>query len=319
MIPKKITGKYSKQKFNDFGLGEKATAGNYRSVNKDGSFNVKKANIPFLQKTNFFHALVSMSWARFFGIVLLCYFTINIVFACLYSAAGLEHLTGIEGATRYDKFLEAFFFSAQTITTLGYGRVSPTGTPSNIIAATESMLGLLAFALATGLVYSRFSKPSAKIKYSNNAVIAPFQNINGFMFRVVNPHGNQLMELEVTVSLSAKRENSELRDFYELELERPKVAFMPSVWTIVHPITPESPLHNLSEEDVLAKDVEIIIMMKAFDESFSQTVYSRSSYKASEIQWGQKFVYLISRNREKTIVDISRLDETEDAALNEMA
>ncbi len=312
----KKSGKYSTRKFNDFGLGEKATAGVYRSLNKDGSFNVKKTNIPFFEKINFFHALVSMSWLRFFAIVLLCYFVINLLFATLYLAVGLDHLTGIDGITDFDRFVEGFFFSAQTITTLGYGRVAPIGTPANIVAAAESMLGLLAFALATGLVYSRFSKPAAKIKYSTHAVIAPFQDINGFMFRVVNPHANQLMEVEVSVSLSAKRENLDLREFFQLELERPKVVFLPSVWTIVHPITEVSPFFGLNAAALMAKDVEIIVMMKAFDESFSQTVYSRSSYKASEIKWGEKFVYLISHERDKISVDVSRIDETENAKLN---
>lgn len=319
MITKKSTGKYSNQKYNDFGLGEKASAGAYRSLNKDGSFNVKKKNVPFFERINFFHDLVSMSWRRFFAIIFLIYISINLLFATIYLMIGAEDLTGIQGSTPLDVFIEAFFFSAQTITTLGYGRVAPVGLLDNIVAAVESLLGLLSFALATGLIYGRFSKPSAKIKYSNPAVIAPYQDINGFMFRVVNPHANQLMEVEVTVAMSAQRENSDQRDFFTLDLERPKVAFMPSTWTVVHPISDSSPLYGLTEEEVLAKDVEIIIMMKAFDESFSQTVYSRSSYKASEIRWGHKFVYLITRENERINVDISRIDETEKAPLNLLA
>ncbi|MEH6405939.1 MAG: ion channel [Leeuwenhoekiella sp.] len=313
----KSSGKYSQQKFNDFGLGEKTTAGVYRAVNKDGSFNIKKNNLPLVEKINFFHNLVSMSWIRFFAVIILSYTALNILFACMYTLIGLEHLTGINATSTFDKFMEAFFFSAQTITTLGYGRVAPIGFLANVVAAAESMLGLLAFALATGMVYGRFSKPAAKIKYSNNSVIAPYQDINGLMFRVVNPHGNQLLEVEVTAALSVEREESKLRDFFVLDLERPKVVFLPAVWTIVHPITDASPFYKLTAESLIAKDAEIIIMIKAFDETFSQTVYSRSSYKASEIIWGEKFVYLITHEKDKISVDVSRIDETEKAQLND--
>jgi inward rectifier potassium channel len=257
-----------------------------------------------------------MSWWRFFGIIASCYIFVNLLFASLYMAIGVDHLTGIDGVTDFDKFLEAFFFSAQTITTLGYGRVAPIGIQANIVAAVESMLGLLSFALATGLMYGRFSKPSARILYSTHAVIAPYQEINGFMFRVVNPQNTQLLEVEINVTLSMKRENSELRNFYLLELERPKVVFFPSTWTIVHPITETSPLYRLTESEVLDKDAEFIVMIRAFDESFSQTVYSRSSYKAEELKWGEKFIYLIQRHKDGISVDVSRIDETESAVLN---
>ena len=306
----------TKEKFNDLGLGTKNTSAGFRSLNKDGSFNVKKTNIPFWERFNFFHSLITMPWSHFFGLVLIGYFAVNLLFATIYVKIGIENLTGIDGPTDLDKFLEAFFFSAQTITTLGYGRVAPMGTLANSVAAIESMLGLLTFALATGMLYGRFSKPTGKIRYSTIATISPYQDINAFMFRVVNPQSNQLLEVEVTVTLSMKRQNSEIRDFYFLELERSKVIFFPYMWTIVHPISNVSPLFNLNETELLAKDAEFIIMMKAFDESFSQMVYSRSSYKAYEIKWGEKFVYQIKQEENGVSVDVGRIDETEKATLN---
>jgi len=257
-----------------------------------------------------------MSWLKFIGLILVGYFVVNLTFASLYIFIGVQHLTGIDGLTRMDKFIEAFFFSAQTITTLGYGRVAPIGFAANAVAAVESMLGLLSFALATGLVYGRFSKPKPKIKYSTHAVIAPYNKINGFMFRLLNPHENQLLEVEVNISLSMLRKNSELRDFFRLELERSSVVFLPSIWTIVHPISTESPLHNHTQEDLLEKDAEFIVILRAFDESFSQTVYSRTSYKASEIKWGEKFKYIITQESNGISVDVSRLDESEKMELN---
>ena len=304
------------RKYNDLGLGTKEDTGGYRAINKDGSFNVKKVNVPFFERLNFFHSLITMRWSRFFGLILLGYFIINLLFASAYSLIGVEHLTGIEPHTPMDGFIEAFFFSAQTITTLGYGRVAPMGNLANTVAAIESMLGLLGFALATGLLYGRFSRPSTMIQYSYKAVVAPYQEINGFMFRVVNPQNNHLLELEVQVNLAMKRENSELRDFYTLELERDKVAFMPYMWTIVHPISKTSPLFGLKEGQLMEKDAEFIVTMKAFDESTSQNVYSRSSYKASEIQWGEKFIYAVTREDKGITIDVGKLNETEKVALN---
>jgi inward rectifier potassium channel len=256
-----------------------------------------------------------MPWLNFIGLIVVGYFAVNLLFASLYMSIGVEHLTGMDGLSDFDKFMEAFFFSAQTITTLGYGRVAPLGTAANIIAATESMLGLLAFALATGMLYGRFSKPTAKIRYSSIAVVAPYQDINAFMFRVVNPQNNQLLEVEATVTLSLKREKSELREFHLLGLERANVIFFPSLWTIVHPITDISPLLSLNETDLFEKDVEFIIMIKAFDESSSQTVYSRSSYKPSELRWGEKFVYVNKLEKNGISIDVGRIDETEKATL----
>ena len=317
MSSKKNSKKYSKKEYSDLGLGVKETSGVYRTLNKDGTFNVRKTNIPFLERINFFHSLVSMPWPRFLGIILLGYFVINTLFASIYMAIGIENLTGMKqvGGT-FEQFMEAFFFSAQTITTLGYGRVAPLGLLANIVAATESMLGLLAFALATGMLYGRFSKPKATVKFSEHAVIAPYHEMNGFMFRVVNVQENQLLEVEVTVSISLRRDNSQLRDFFSLDLERSKVVFLPSVWTVVHPISETSPLHAFTPEDLEERDAEFIITMKAFDESFSQTVYSRTSYKPTEIQWGQKFVYLVAYENDKIAIDIERLDETYEAPLN---
>ncbi|MEM9143006.1 MAG: ion channel [Bacteroidota bacterium] len=306
----------AKRKFNDLGLGTKNDTGGYRALNKDGTFNVQKINIPLFERLNFFHALISMSWARFFALILVAYFSINILFASIYIFIGVENLTGIAANTTFDRFMEGFFFSAQTVTTLGYGRVAPMGYPANIVAAVESMLGLLGFALATGLLYGRFSRPRSKIRYSENALIAPYHDINGFMFRIANLQNNQLLEMEVQVNLAMQRQNSELRDFYVLELERNKVAFMPYMWTIVHPIDKKSPLYGLTEPQVLEKDAEFIISIKAFDESSSQTVYSRSSYKANELQWGKKFIYASDRRNNGIVVDIGRINETQTAPLN---
>lgn len=305
-----------KSPFNDFGLGNKPTSKNYRAINKDGSFNIKKTNVPFFKRVNVFHELITISWLKFFSLVFLGYLAINFFFASLYYLIGIEHLTGIRSSNASEQFMEAFFFSAQTITTLGYGQVAPIGLAANIVAATESLLGLLSFALATGLMYGRFSKPVSKITYSTKAVIAPYKKINGFMFRIYNAQKNQLLEVEAEVSLSLQRENSQLRDFYSLDLERSRVVFFPSVWTVVHPIGKDSPLYNLTAKDLSQKDAEFITTIKAYDDSSHNTVHSRSSYKASEISWGEKFKYLGKMEDGTLIVDVKGINDTVKAPLN---
>lgn len=314
----KDPGISNKQKqYNDFGLGEKATSGHYRVLNKDGSFNIRKDNVPFFERINFYHALVSMSWPKFLTVVLSTYFCVNLFFAAIFMAIGIENLTGIRGTTFMEQLMEGFFFSAQTITTLGYGQVAPLGFLMNVAAATESMMGLLGFALVTGMVYSRFSKPIAKLKFSNIAVMAPYNDINALMFRVVNPHGNQLLEVETSVALSLLKVNSDLREFFPLELERAKVAFLPAVWTIVHPINQDSPFKDLSQDDLLRRNMEVIVVIKVFDETFSQTVFSRSSYKFEDLVYGEKFTYLISHHNGTASVDVSGINNTIKVDLNE--
>lgn len=303
--------------YEDLGLDTKTGTAGYRALNKDGTFNVRKHNIPFWERINVFHSLVTMSWTSFFTLLVTVYFGINLLFAALYVLIGTEHLTGIRGTTPMEKFMDAFFFSAQTITTLGYGQVAPLNLPANTVAATESLLGLLLFALATGLMYGRFSKPYASIKYSSFGLVAPYQDINGFMFRVVNPKSNQLIEVEATVTLSMQRsDNPELREFHLLDLERSKVILFPTMWTIVHPIAEGSPLWGMTAQDLLDRDAEFLIFIKAFDESFSQTVYSKSSYKAHEIKWGEKFTYLAKRHGTGIRVDVGNIDQTYKADLN---
>ena len=304
-----------RRKFEDLGLDTKSGNSGYRAMNKDGTFNVKKHNVPFYERLNVFHSMVTMSWPQFFGILLIGYLGINLVFASVYVLIGTEHLTGIHGDTPTPKVLHTR--SAQTITTLGYGQVAPLNLAANIVAATESLLGLLLFALATGLMYGRFSKPIATIKYSSHGVVAPYRDINGFMFRVVNPKNNQLIEVEATVTLSMQRtDGSDLREFHRLELERSRVVFFPTMWTIVHPIDTQSPLHNMSFEELVRRDAEFIVMIKAFDESFSQTVYSKSSYKADEIKWGEKFTYVTKRHGTGIAIDVGKIDLSHKVDLN---
>jgi inward rectifier potassium channel len=303
--------KPNSSEYQDLGLGTRTTGRGERMVNPDGTFNVERRGVSYFEEKGIYHWLISMPWSRFVLLLIIGYLLLNLVFACLYVIAGLSSLDGMRATSSGGKFMEAFFFSAQTFTTVGYGRVNPVGFWANIIASVESMGGLMAFALATGILYGRFSRPSAKILYSKNVLVAPYREGTGLMFRIANQRSNQLIEVEVTVTFSFVDENDRSkRLFRTLDLERRTVNFFPTTWTIVHPITEESPISGFTENDFINKESEILILIKAFDDTFSQIVYSRSSYKGEDIIVGAKFNIIFGQNNNGiTTVDLHRINE----------
>lgn len=261
-----------------------------RAINPDGSFNVRREGLD-LRNQNYYLNLVSMSWARFLGLLLSAYFLVNCLFAVLYYAAGMEHLKGADMSTPFMEFASAFFFSGHTLTTVGYGNVTPDGLLTNTISSIEAMTGLLGFAIATGLLYGRFSKPTARMLFSEKVLLAPYQDGMSLQFRVANKRSNVLMELEATVLLMTVEGNGGplQRKFRELKLERAKVLFLPLTWTVVHPIDADSPLYGKTEEDITKLQSELLILIKCFDDTFGQTVHARYSYPHSEFVWNARF------------------------------
>ena len=216
--------------------------------------------------------------------------------------------------------MDAFFFSSQTLTTVGYGRIAPVGMGASSVAAIESLLGLMLFALATGLLYGRFSRPVARILYSEKAVVAPYLDITGFMFRVVNERANQLIDIQVEVImayLETQPNGKVIRKYEALSLERSKVNFFPTNWTIVHAITEDSPMFGMSQEKLLEQDTEFLILIKATEDTFNQTVHSRSSYHIREIVFGAKFAPMFSDAIGSGVVslDLSKLSDYQQVPL----
>ena len=271
--------------------------------------------MPFLQSLSFYHSLISISWPKFNIIIILSYAAINLVFAFMYLLVGYQHLAGITGGTFLERFWDMFFFSVQTFTTVGYGRINPVGFWSSALASIESLVGLMGLAFATGLLYGRFSKPNAKLIYSEKAVIAPYKDITAFEFRIANARKNQLIEAEAQVVLSWKEniDGRRERKFHELELERKKVNFFALSWTVVHPIGENSPLYGITKKELDASDAEFLILFKAFDDTFSQTVHARSSYKFHEIAWNAKFANIfVDSEKGITVIDIGKIHQIED-------
>lgn len=286
----------------DPGLGEKYFQKTKRIINNDGSFNVTKVGAGFNYR-DIYQYLINISWTKFFLIVLSVYISLNFLFAFLYYFIGVEDIAGITNNS-LNNFLDAFFFSAQTLTTVGYGGMSPKGLIINIISAFEAMSGLMCFALITGLLYGRFSRPSARILFSKNAVIAPYRGKTSLQFRIANQRHNTLMEIEAKVLLVLIEKNGDQysRKYYDLKLERNSVYFFPLTWTIVHPIDEESPFYGKSEAGIKMFEPEILILIKGFDDTFSQVVHSRYSYTADEIIWNAKFIRAFNNEENGDII-----------------
>ena len=294
----------------DPGLGIKASA--RRSLNKDGSFNVRRVGLPRFRGYELYHHLITMGWPSFLALLFLGFMVTNALFASLYLGIGMEHFTRPGGMALAERAMDAFFFSAQTLTTVGYGHISPNGFPASALSALESLLGLLSFALATGLLYGRFSRPQACLRFSCQALVAPYREGLGFMFRTVNMRSNQLIEAAVNVTVSLLDPATNTRRYAALPLERATIHLFPSSWTVVHPIYADSPLAGLTEADLLQAKAEFIVLMKAFDDTFSQTIYARTSYTAEEVLWGHRFRPMSAPDPDGlTVVDMAALDAVE--------
>ena len=274
----------------DPGLTQQFTGTLRRSINQDGTFNVYRRGGSWRDFHPYLH-LLNMSWPRFFAIVMTGYLMINLLFAVLYFALGPGQLRGADAATERDRFLNDFFFSTHTLTTVGYGNIVPATVAANALASIEAIAGLMAVALGTGLLFGRFSRPSVKIAFSERVLMAPFQGRDSVQLRVVNLRPNVLMEIQanlVLMTVEGPAENRKRR-FHDLKLERGAIYFLPLTWTIVHPVDEASPLHGKTAEDLERLQAEFVVLIKGFDDTFSQVVHARYSYRYDELTWQAKF------------------------------
>jgi inward rectifier potassium channel len=300
----------------DLGLTTQALTG-ARFINSDGSFNVTRRGLPWWRVQGFYERLITMPWLRFYLIIATGFIAVNFVFGAAYFFIGKNDMMGVIADSEWERFEEDVFFSAQTMTTVGYGRISPKGIGASSLAAFESLIGLLGFALSTGLLFARFARPRARILFSPQAVIAPYQGGIALMFRIANERSNQLIEVDVQVSASFIRDDSDgsQRDYHALNLERRSINFFPLSWTIVHPIDERSPLFGVDQAKLVNLQPEFFILIKGFDDIFSQTVHARYSYQAHEIVWGARFKKIFHQEGHHVIIDLDRLGEMEPAVL----
>jgi inward rectifier potassium channel len=304
------------------GFGTNSSLSGGRFINSDGKPNVSKRGIGLLERYSLYHSFLAMPRWKFLLCLLSVYVMVNLFFGTVYFLIGVNNLSGASSGNPWMSFAEAFFFSAQTFTTVGYGRISPTGILASSIAAVEAFIGLLSFAIATGLFYGRFSRPKAYLRFSEIAILAPYRSITALMFRMAPFKNINLLEAETRVTLAMKvEENGQLTNkFYNLVLELSRVNTLTASWTIVHPIDEKSPLYNLDREDYRNGQAEIIAFVKAFDDTYSNTVTAIKSYVVEEIVFGARFkvMYQPSPDKRRTLLFLNRINEIDLTPLPEL-
>ncbi|MBV8053800.1 MAG: ion transporter [Deltaproteobacteria bacterium] len=266
---------------------------------------------------DFYHQLITSSWPLLLLEVMAAFIVVNCLFASGYLIAG-----GIEHARR-GSFADAFFFSVQTMATIGYGKMVPAGLIANLLACGEALTGLLTFALVTGLVFSKFSRPTARVRFTRNAVISLRDGVPSLMFRMANVRANQIVEAQIHVILARQErtlEGEDIRRVYDLELARYNNAIFSNSWTAVHPINSNSPLHGATAESLTASDASVVVSLTGIDESFSQTVNARYYYDAKDIIWGARLADITTRTPKGDVfLDFTRYDQVEPAGLPQPA
>ena len=300
------------KKVQDPGFGYRSSKNAKKLINDDGTSNVVHVNRK-KGMHDLYSYLIEVSWWQFFLYVLLIYTLINVFFAVVYNLIGIEQITPSTGNTLRD-LLNGFFFSAQTITTVGYGGIAPQGLIANIIASFQAMIGLLGFSFITGLLYGRFSRPKAAIKFSKHLIVRNFNDSRALMFRLMNSRKNMMIEPSITVTLAVSEFDDTIgeyqRRFYQLKLQRDQIMYLPTMWTIVHELNDESPLSRFTNEELKELDAEIYILLQYHDEAFSQKLFKIYSYKFAQLKVDKQFVPSFRFDEEgNTVLDHDKLDE----------
>jgi inward rectifier potassium channel len=258
-----------------------------------------------------YHNVLTVSWPVFVLQLAALFLSINLVFALLYTA----DRGGIANA-RPGNFADAFFFSVQTLGTLGYGVMAPRSLYANLLVTAESFTGILIIALFTGIIFARFSRPFARVLFSSVAVVAPFDGVPTLMFRAANQRGEAILDAAITVSLARQYTTLEgivMRRFHELKLLRSSSPLFALSWTVMHPIDEASPLYGLTPEEMMAQEMELVIMLSGLDETIADRIYARHAYWANEILWNRRFVDVISVHPSgRRIVDLTKFHDTKE-------
>jgi len=279
-----------------------------RMINEDGSYNIRRTGGMHTFR-DLYKYLTEISWTAFFLWSISTYLIINLIFAGMYIIGGIEDISGINPKSNH--FLNAFFFSVQTFTTVGYGFLAPVGAVAGIISTFEAFIGLLYFALITGLLYGRFSKPSSKIAFARNAILTEFEGGKAVMFKMVNMRNSVLLKAGVKCTLAIDAEDGK-RTYHTIDLELDYIQFFPLTWTVVHKVDQKSPFYGLKTTQIRERRAELIVMVEAFDETFAQNIIEKSSFAGNQWIEGVKFKRNFSLNTKGKIeLRIDELNEVE--------
>ncbi|MFE4105659.1 ion channel [Almyronema epifaneia] len=262
-----------------------------RLVVRDGEVpDVVRLGDPHSQWRDLYHLLLTIPWTGFIGLLSLIYLLINALFAIAYLAGG-DCIANSDGS-----FMQAFFFSVQTMASIGYGSMHPVTTYANLLVVVEAFVGLLFIAMATGLIFTRFALPTARILFSHYAVISLHNGVPTLMFRTANKRRNRILEAQLWVTLVRDEitlEGEHLRRFHDLHLIRSHTPLFALTWTAMHPIDPSSPLYGETPESLAAANAEIVVALTGLDETVSQTIHARHSFVSEEILWGYRLADIL--------------------------
>ncbi|SDW49782.1 inward rectifier potassium channel [Lutibacter oricola] len=301
------------KRIKDPGFGYSSSKNSQSMINEKGHSNVIHKN-KSLSINDTYAYLIDISWFKFFIFVFISYIIVNTIFATIYLLVGIEQITNSTGS-KIDDFFNAFFFSAQTITTVGYGGLSPQGFIGNVISTFQALTGLLSFSFITGLLYGRFSKPKAAVKFSNNVVLRDYEGGMAVMFKLMNYRPSIMIDPEVTViySNTIKAEDGNFKkDYFRLKLQMDKLKYLTTTWTIVHEIDNDSPFAGMTKAEIKMLDAELYVLIQYHDETFSQQVNQMHSYKADRLLVDVKFKKSFSFDEEGyTVLDHSILSDVE--------
>jgi inward rectifier potassium channel len=298
------------QRTEDPGIGTSFERPVDRLMGPDGSFRVQRIGERGGLREGFV-ALVTMGTLRLVVTFLLGYVGMNLLFASLYMLLGVEHIGNADTGSLWGRWLSALGMSVQTLTTVGYGSLYPVGAAAWAIAAVEGVFGILGFSLVSAVIYARFARPKASMVYGEQALIAPFKDGWSLQVRVANRRSTLLIEVEARILLvmADVDDQGERLNYFNLPLQIDRVTFLPLSWTLVHPITPESPLAGLSMEDLRTRRAEFLVILKGTDEGYMGTVFARRSFRYDELAWGARFVRAFTVQDGTTRLDLGRLGE----------
>ncbi len=256
-----------------------------------------------------YHYLVTSSWAALIGLIVAAFTIVNLLFAVGYYLDG-----GVENA-RHGSFADMFFFSVQTMATIGYGKLVPVSMLANILVSIEALTGLVALALMTGLVFAKFSRPTARVRFSRYVVIAPRDGVTSLMIRMANQRADRIVEANIHAVFARQEitaEGDAIRRFYDLAMTRNVSSLFVLSWTAVHRIVEGSPLFGETRDSLANCQPQIIVSITGLDEVFSQTIHARHAYGLDEIIWGARFADVLASHPDGSqSVDYTRFDDVE--------
>jgi inward rectifier potassium channel len=271
------------------------------------AYEVRIIGAPSTPLRDFYHGLMQLNWPKTIVFISFFYFVVNVVFAVAYfECDGIEHADP-------HSFLDAFYFSVQTMGTIGYGFMYPASPGANVLVVVESTTGLVLTALATGLVFAKFSRPTARIMFSERATISPVNGVPTFSFRLGNRRKNRIVEAQIRLVMLRTERTAEGKDFYrttDLKLTRNRLSLARS-WQVMHVIDETSPLYKDTPDTLEEEGVEFLISVSGMDDTWMQTVHAQHRYSAQQVVWGHRLVDVLEEKGTVITLDLNKFHHLE--------